>query len=49
MKPSVAKEWSNKDVVDNLKNIVNVLMTRGVHGLYIYAEDSKLRQKLTQL
>ena len=49
MKPSAAKEWSNKDVVDNLKNIVNVLMTRGVHGLYIYAEDSKLRQKLMEL
>lgn len=49
MKPGAAKEWSNKDVVDNLKNIVNVLMTRGVHGLYIYAEDSKLRQKLMDI
>lgn len=49
MKPSAAKEWSNKDVVDNLKNVVNVLMTRGVHGLYIYAEDSKLRQKLMNI
>ena len=49
MKPGAAKEWSNKDVVDNLKNIVNVLMTRGVHGLYIYAEDSKLRQKLMNI
>lgn len=49
MKPSAAKEWSNKDVVDNLKNIVNVLMTRGVHGLYIYAEDSRLRQKLMDI
>lgn len=49
MKPGAAKEWSNKDVVDNLKNIVNVLMIRGVHGLYIYAEDSKLRQKLMNI
>ncbi|RHW49559.1 ATP-dependent exonuclease [Bombilactobacillus bombi] len=29
-----------------LENELNVLMTRGVHGLYIYAVDSKLREKL---
>ena len=49
MKPSAAKEWSNDDVVDNLKNVVNVLMTRGVHGLYIYAENQELRNKLASL
>lgn len=29
-----------------LQNEVNVLMTRGVHGLYIYAVDPQLRQAL---
>ncbi|WP_255313602.1 DNA/RNA helicase domain-containing protein [Weissella hellenica] len=32
-----------------LRNVVNVLLTRGVHGLYIYAVDDKLREKLTGL
>ncbi|SCB90939.1 DNA/RNA helicase domain-containing protein [Weissella bombi] len=32
-----------------LKNVVNVLLTRGVHGLYIYAVDDKLREKLRGL
>nr|WP_143471442.1 DNA/RNA helicase domain-containing protein [Leuconostoc citreum] len=26
-----------------LKNVINVLLTRGVHGLYIYALDTDLR------
>lgn len=32
-----------------LRNVVNVLLTRGVHGLYIYAIDDKLREKLMGL
>ncbi|WP_313476228.1 DNA/RNA helicase domain-containing protein [Leuconostoc lactis] len=32
-----------------LKNIVNVLLTRGVHGLYIYAVNDDLRRKLVTL
>ena len=32
-----------------LKNVINVLLTRGVHGLYIYAVDTDLRQKLVSL
>lgn len=32
-----------------LRNVVNVLLTRGVHGVYIYAVDDKLREKLTGL
>ena len=31
-----------------LKNELNVLLTRGVHGLYIYAVDPELRQALLQ-
>lgn len=30
-------------------NSINVLMKRGIHGLYIYATDSKLRQRLLEL
>ena len=29
-----------------IKNEMNVLMTRGVHGLFIYAVDEALREKL---
>lgn len=32
-----------------LRNVVNVLLKRGVHGLYIYAFEDKLREKLTRL
>ncbi|MBM7616588.1 DUF2075 family protein [Weissella uvarum] len=35
--------------ISNLKHTLNILLTRGVHGLYIYAVDSKLREKLLQL
>ncbi|WP_434520227.1 DNA/RNA helicase domain-containing protein [Pediococcus sp. M21F004] len=30
-------------------NSINVLMKRGIHGLYIFAEDEKLRKKLVSL
>ncbi|EIT86094.1 hypothetical protein A374_07231 [Fictibacillus macauensis ZFHKF-1] len=30
-------------------NSINVLMKRGIHGLYIYATDSKLRERLLEL
>lgn len=30
-------------------NAINVLMTRAVHGLYIYASDAALRKKLMQI
>ncbi len=32
-----------------LKNVVNVLLTRGVHGTYIYAVNKELRQRLMLL
>ena len=31
-----------------LKNELNVLLTRGVHGLYIYAVDPELRERLLE-
>lgn len=40
-KNNVAKEL--------LQNELNVLLTRGVHGLFIYAVDSQLRKKLLSL
>jgi DUF2075 family protein/adenylate kinase len=30
-------------------NSINVLMKRGIHGLYIYASDAKLRKRLLEL
>lgn len=41
--------WNNKkiDVSEELlRNELNVLLTRGVHGLYIYAVDEQLQQAL---
>ncbi len=32
-----------------IQNELNVLLTRGVHGLYIYAVDKNLRQKLLEV
>jgi Uncharacterized conserved protein len=32
-----------------LKNELNVLLTRGVNGLYIYAVDDELRKKLLKV
>ena len=32
-----------------IQNALNVLMTRGVHGLYIYAVDNGLRKKFKSL
>ncbi|MFD1173956.1 DUF2075 domain-containing protein [Oceanobacillus picturae] len=34
---------------DIILNSINVLMKRGIHGLYIYATDLKLRKRLRQL
>ncbi|MEK5377078.1 MULTISPECIES: DUF2075 domain-containing protein [Paenibacillus] len=34
---------------DIILNSINVLMKRGIHGLYIYATDPKLRKKLLSL
>lgn len=41
--------YNTKDNQAYLKNVVNVLLTRGVHGIYIYAVDEQLRQKLLTL
>ncbi|WP_430535885.1 DUF2075 domain-containing protein [Listeria rocourtiae] len=49
---------TRKDIPDERKeevreqiilNSINVLMKRGIHGLYIYAADPKLQQKLQSL
>lgn len=43
------RTWNNKkiDVSEELlRNELNVLLTRGVHGLYIYAVDEQLQQAL---
>ncbi|SFP36978.1 DUF2075 domain-containing protein [Salibacterium halotolerans] len=47
------KDFSNHDNENIKENIIlnslNVLMKRGIHGLYIYATDPKLREKLFSL
>jgi len=41
------KDGSKEDLSDYLlKNELNVLLTRGVHGLYIYAVDDELQEAL---
>ncbi|MGY4842223.1 DNA/RNA helicase domain-containing protein [Weissella cibaria] len=32
-----------------MQNALNVLMKRGVHGLYLYAVDDELRNKLLHI
>ncbi|GEO65363.1 DUF2075 domain-containing protein [Companilactobacillus nantensis] len=42
-------EGQKVDASDTLlKNELNVLLTRGVHGLYLYAVDDQLQQKLLE-
>lgn len=48
----IRKQDGTYNTIENkafLKNVINVLLTRGVHGLYIYAVDTDLRQKLVSL
>lgn len=48
----IRKENGNYNTIENkafLKNVVNILLTRGVHGTYIYTVNNELRQKLQSL
>jgi len=48
----IRKKNGNYNTIENkafLKNVVNILLTRGVHGTYIYAVNNELRQKLQSL
>jgi len=48
----IRKENGNYNTIENkafLKNVVNILLTRGVHGTYIYAVNNELRQILQSL
>jgi len=44
-------EFQNSDEIKEkiILNSLNVLMKRGIHGLYIYASDPKLRSRLLEL
>ncbi|MBM6982039.1 MAG: DUF2075 domain-containing protein [Bifidobacterium thermophilum] len=42
------KKASQEDRIRNIRNQFNVLMKRGVHGLYIFAVDKQLREKLLE-
>lgn len=45
MSPEEIKQAKEKIIL----NSINVLMKRGIHGLYIYATDEKLRRKLQEI
>lgn len=48
----IRKKNGNYNTIENkafLKNVVNILLTRGVHGTYVYAVNNELRQKLQAL
>lgn len=34
---------------EHLRNALNVLMKRGVHGLYLYAVDEELRKRMLRV
>lgn len=42
-------EENEKSKVDIILNSLNVLMKRGIYGLYLYATDPKLRKRLLEL
>lgn len=42
------KKALQEDRIRNIRNQFNVLMKRGVHGLYIFAVDKQLRDKLLE-
>lgn len=44
-------EFENSEDIKEkiILNSINVLMKRGIHGLYIYASDPKLRSRLLEL
>ena len=46
------RTWNGKKInvaKELLRNELNVLLTRGVHGLYIYAVDEELQQALLEM
>ncbi|AVH74702.1 DUF2075 domain-containing protein [Weissella koreensis] len=47
-KKAVQRSNGESAVIQNLYNELNVLLTRGVHGLYIYAVDSELQNALKE-
>lgn len=47
-KKAVQRSNGESAVVQNLYNELNVLLTRGVHGLYIYAIDHELQEALKE-
>lgn len=42
------KALQNKLAITNLRNELNVLLKRGVHGLYLFAVDPELQKKLRE-
>lgn len=40
---------NQRNIIENLHNELNVLLSRGVHGLYLFAVDPKLQAKLMEM
>jgi DUF2075 family protein len=47
--PRLGITYSDEDLLDFVKNIYRVLLTRGIRGTYVYVVNPKLRAKLTAL
>jgi DUF2075 family protein len=47
--PRLGITYSDEDLLDLVKNIYRVLLTRGIRGTYVYVVDPQLRAKLTGL
>ena len=47
--PRLGITYSDEDLLEFVKNIYRVLLTRGIRGTYVYIVDAQLREKLVVL
>ena len=47
--PKLGITYSDEDLLEYVKNIYSVLLTRGIRGTYVYACDSLLRKRIQEL
>ncbi|MGC2942406.1 MULTISPECIES: DUF2075 domain-containing protein [unclassified Brevibacterium] len=44
--PKLGIQYSDEDLLEYVKNIYSVLLTRGIRGTYVYVSDLSLRERL---
>ncbi len=47
--PRLGVTYSDEDLLEFVKNIYRVLLTRGIKGTYVFIHDSALRSRITQM